>query len=269
MPHTRKPGRQSYGWALHFQHNDRDVRALSPTARKGLEYAQALARNARERREAALFDDFLPDRLTPAELATDWDSAISINSKIKQARTELFGRDLSRSGIYNRLKKRKRASRSCAHPGCHHQLPPDAHGNSRYCPTHAAGAARVHRHRHNPAAASTDLTSSSGSRVELLDPLEHQLRLQPPLQLGQRQQIAPRHQHVRLQPPPQHRSIQRHQPLQPRPLPATLHALLGARLGDQISRRGGPLAAVPAAFTIRSTRPYTPASPNTSCATDR
>jgi len=141
--------RRRYGWSLALKRSDPRVQRLSPTARRGLAYAQALAGAARARREALLAgEQLLPEPLSVAQLAADEEtSAVAINRAIKAARVELFGRDLSDSAIYYRLRTRRDAKGSfCAEPGCNQQLPT---GRRRYCARHGSGAARVRRHRRN------------------------------------------------------------------------------------------------------------------------
>src|SRR4051794_22054469 len=95
---TKRAARNN-AWSLHFSPMSDEVRQLSPSARRGLRYAQAIARNAKQRSQMALSDQlFLPAPLTVNELADqDELSPIVINTLIKQARVELFGKDLSRS----------------------------------------------------------------------------------------------------------------------------------------------------------------------------
>lgn len=158
----RRPSRpRRHSWSLRFRLNDPEVLALSREARDGLEYAQSLARNARARSLAGFHGELLPERVTPAELGAPWDGPIQVYTKIKQARIELFGKDLSDSGIYYRLKQRpERLGRVCAEPGCKTPIPPQAHGRTRYCQEHKTGAARTRRHRRNIA---SDLPAQAGS----------------------------------------------------------------------------------------------------------
>lgn len=148
---AKSPPRR-HAWALHFANSDSEVLALSRPARDGWEYARRLARNAGERRKEALLGD-PPYRLTVAVVAreTPWETPISINAKIKQARVELFGRDLSDRGMRHRLRKREeirsREQRQCEMEGCRNPLPLAATARRRYCNEHLAVAARVRRHR--------------------------------------------------------------------------------------------------------------------------
>ncbi len=137
-----------YGWALQISGLDARLRGISSPARAGLDYARGLARNARERREHALFDPLLPERLTVAAIAREeGTSAVTIHGLIKQARIELFGKDLGDSAIYTRLRQAATEPRSCAEPECENELPWDSSRAQRYCREHSSGAARVRRHR--------------------------------------------------------------------------------------------------------------------------
>lgn len=140
--------KRSYFWALHFQTADAEIRALSVRAREGWEYATELAQDARDRRNAKLNCDVEPEGLTPADLGP---GAIGVNTAIKRARIELFGKDLSDSAISYQLKKaRERPAASCAEPDCTNPIPRLAHARTRYCARHGSGSARVARHRRNP-----------------------------------------------------------------------------------------------------------------------
>ena len=140
-----------YSWALRFPTTDARVRELSREAKVGLAYACELAENTRDLRDEALHG-IPPERLTVQALAREEDvSPFAINAAIGQAQIELFGRKLSDSAIYYRLRReravRSRPSRSCAEPGCETAIPAGANGNRRYCDRHAGSAARVARHR--------------------------------------------------------------------------------------------------------------------------
>jgi hypothetical protein len=140
--------KRSYAWALAFSRSDEEVRALSALGREGLELAQSFAKNARLRSAAALAGDVIPQQLTAADLAEGWTNPVHVHSAIKQARLELFGKPLSDSAIAYRLKRRReRGQRTCAEPECANTIPRGAHGARRYCSRHAAGWARVARHR--------------------------------------------------------------------------------------------------------------------------
>jgi hypothetical protein len=144
---ARKPPRR-YFWARHFRPGDPEVSALSDKARSGLGYATELADAARERALSAL-DGLATAPLRLEELAArDHRSPIELRSEIKQARIELFGRDLTDSAMSYRLKKRReRGERSCAESNCRRKIPALANGRRRYCELHGTGAARVRRYR--------------------------------------------------------------------------------------------------------------------------
>jgi hypothetical protein len=140
--------KRSNAWALAFNRSDEEAGALSKLARDGLEFAQSFAENARERSAAALAGEIIPEPLTAAELAAGWTTPIYVHTAIKQARVELFGKDLSGSAMSYRLKqRRKRTRRSCAEAECTTLIPALAHGSKRYCKKHGSGRARVARHR--------------------------------------------------------------------------------------------------------------------------
>ncbi len=98
-------------------------------------------------------DGLMSEPLTVERLAEeDWTNPITIRSQIKQARIEIFGRNLSDSAIAYRLKKqRERGTRVCAEPDCRRPIPSLANGRRRYCDFHGTGAARLRRHRHGVA----------------------------------------------------------------------------------------------------------------------
>jgi hypothetical protein len=122
---------------------------LSKEGRDGFEYARSLALNAAERRHAGIHAGPIPNRLKVAELAErDFTSAGAVNTKIKQARIELFGTDLSDSGMYHRLRRRDQLrNRRCAEPDCDTPIHPQASASRRYCDHHRTGAARTRRNR--------------------------------------------------------------------------------------------------------------------------
>ena len=145
--------RRSYSWALLV--DEASAARLSAQARIGLEDAQRIARNARERSLAALSGDVLPERLTVREIAAEGhEFPGSVHARIRQARAELFG-TLSDTGIYYRLRHREqleeRKHRLCAEPGCTNPLPANATRRRRYCDEHAAPVARTRRHRRRTA----------------------------------------------------------------------------------------------------------------------
>jgi hypothetical protein len=151
-PHAKpKRGQRRYSWALAIRGADEG--RLSPPAREGLSYARQIARVAKARREFAFDEDAKPEPLTVERIAKEEGvSPVYVFTAIKQARLELFGRDLKDSAIYYRLRKgRERGIRVCGEPDCSRPIPALANGRRRYCDDHGAGAARVRRHRHGNA----------------------------------------------------------------------------------------------------------------------
>jgi AraC-like DNA-binding protein len=137
---------RSYFWAV----PDPD-RRLSEAAADGLEFARQLAEDAQWRVSLLLDREPLPAPLTIGEIAEDAGlSASTVRRRIARARTELWG-DLSDSGIYYRLRRRRtiarRPWRTCQEPACTNLIPRQASAARRYCETHRAPAARVRRHR--------------------------------------------------------------------------------------------------------------------------
>jgi hypothetical protein len=137
--------RRKYGWALAIPATE--IRRLSSPAQLGLYAAQELAQNAEERRLHGLSNP--PARRTLTQVATDLgSSAVEINNGLKQARLELFGKNLSDSAAYNRIRQqRQHGNRTCTHPDCNTPLPTYAHTSRRYCKNHATPTQRVTRHR--------------------------------------------------------------------------------------------------------------------------
>lgn len=140
---------RSYFWARRFEGSAPELRQLTREGRLGFEYARTFALNAAERRHAGLRGGLVPDLITVADLAQrDETSPIAVYKKIKQARIDLFGKDLSDSAIYRRLRLRdERCSRHCAEPGCETPLSSQASAARRYCDPHRNGAGRARRHR--------------------------------------------------------------------------------------------------------------------------
>jgi len=150
----RKRARRRYAWALRFPPADERVRRLSAEAQHGLDYARELAHNRRERRELSLAGA-APPLLTVSELAAEEElAAVTIHERIKRARVELFGSDVSESTIYYRLTRATklpwRSPGECQERGCARALPAGASRRRRYCAEHATSAARVRRHRRAP-----------------------------------------------------------------------------------------------------------------------
>jgi hypothetical protein len=155
----KKPPRRrsSYGWALKLlDKNDPvshlfadELAALSAEAQEGLELLERLASGAAEYAIEVMYGEPV-ERMTIARLA--WEegpSETTIRRRIVQLQVELFGRQLSRSGIYYRFERRMRLGdqRRCAEPGCSRTLRSDSHANRRHCDEHRAPAARIARHR--------------------------------------------------------------------------------------------------------------------------
>jgi hypothetical protein len=142
---------RSYAWALRFPPSDPRVLRLSSRAQDGLDYARRLARNAVERRKGAPVG-MLPDPLTVEQIAKEEElSPVQIHTWIKQARIELFGKDLSESGIAHRRRREqvlaKREPRTCYEESCDLLLPRHVTARRRFCDLHVASAARVRRYR--------------------------------------------------------------------------------------------------------------------------
>jgi hypothetical protein len=148
----------SCSWVHHVHVANVPPSHLSDAALDGLEYAEQLAASARAVSEQNL-RHYTPDPppLTIQEIADA--TGISpgrVASRIARARRELFG-PLSDGAIrkrdQRRIRPRHREPRTCDEPGCTERLPPDAHGNQRYCFEHATASARVKRHRAQPSKA--------------------------------------------------------------------------------------------------------------------
>jgi hypothetical protein len=140
-----------YGWVLKIPFDDPRRRRLSPEASTGLSYLKELAENAAERRHLGP-SGRAPERRTVATLAReDRCSRSEVYRLMKKARVELFGKELSDSAIYHRLRRDHEhgapASRPCAHEGCRRPLPARATARRRYCDFHLASHARTARHR--------------------------------------------------------------------------------------------------------------------------
>jgi hypothetical protein len=153
--------RPRYGWVLKLlNENDPvsrlfapELAGLSAEAQEGLELLSRLAESAAEYSLEAMHGEPL-EPLTIARIA--WDegpSATTIRRRIAQLQVELFGRELSRSAIYYRFKRRERLGEQlcCAETGCSESLPNDAHANRRLCDEHREPATRVARHRRQKA----------------------------------------------------------------------------------------------------------------------
>jgi hypothetical protein len=139
-----------YTWALHFGHGCPEARHISERAHIGLDYAHTLAQNHHTRSAHALRDrHHMPERLTIEKLAEhEGFTPTDINNYIDQAKRELFGKTLSQSAIYYRLKTRnKRRNRTCNHPNCTTPLQPSSTLTTLYCQEHGKPKYRTQRHR--------------------------------------------------------------------------------------------------------------------------
>jgi hypothetical protein len=146
MAQTKGKRHPSYDWVWKVRKWP-EAKALSREGREGIYYAEKLALNARQRSRGAFWG---LARLTISQLARDQQvSPTTIRGRIRQAQIELFGRELSRSGIHHRLQRRKLLGdhRPCAEVTCDTALPLDAPAHRRYCDQHRAAAARVARYR--------------------------------------------------------------------------------------------------------------------------
>ncbi len=140
--------RRRHSWALELKSGDPELRALSRRSADGVSYARSFAEDARERSAAALAGEPLEEPLSAADLAEPWVSPVEVHAAIKQARIELFGKDLTNSAIAYRMRQRRgREQRICAEPDCEGTISRLAHGRRRYCAAHGSGRARVARHR--------------------------------------------------------------------------------------------------------------------------
>ena len=149
MPKKRVGGARSYRWALSI--SSQRERALSSEAARGLSYACGLAEAAQERSLTALEGDTSPP-YTVADLAREeFVSPSTVYRAIRQARFELFGKDLSDRALRYRVRRDRRigepGTRPCAEPGCKRKLPRYATARRRYCDFHGASHARVARLR--------------------------------------------------------------------------------------------------------------------------
>jgi hypothetical protein len=141
----------SYAWALHLEATETDIDDLSPSADQGLDYADALARNAQKRSQNPRVN-----RLTIEDLAAEYEVPVAtIRARIALARRKLFG-NLTDAAITKRVQRQQgRQRKKCGHPDCRRFILPPEHGNRRYCPTHGAGDERAKRHRATRRAAIT------------------------------------------------------------------------------------------------------------------
>jgi hypothetical protein len=142
----------SYAWALLTDASAVPLAQLSWQARQGLEYAQQLAEDARERAQQNIRSTTPYPPRTIADLAqTRGLPAAEARQQISQARRELFG-TISLNAIYKRRQRARqhpRQPRTCKEPDCPDELSPYTHASRRYCNQHRTPAQRTRRHRHN------------------------------------------------------------------------------------------------------------------------
>jgi hypothetical protein len=151
---NRRAGTRSYSWARHVETSEVNLDSLSEAAAAGLEDAQDLADNAYARSTEPR-PDMQPPKLTTADIAeVRGISTATVRDRIALARRQLFGTVTDAAIAKRAQRQRKRHRRTCAHPHCAAQISVAAHGNRRYCQSHATGAARARRHRTQRAAAS-------------------------------------------------------------------------------------------------------------------
>ena len=145
----RTPAR--YGWALLLRRDQRRRERLSWAGREGLSYIEELAEDARERRELALRGKKRAPRTVAQMAREEGISRASVYRYMRIARIELFGRELSDSACYYRVRRdRERGhpeTRPCAEPDCPRPLPRGATARRRFCAFHGASHARVRRYR--------------------------------------------------------------------------------------------------------------------------
>jgi hypothetical protein len=150
---SAKRRRRRYSWSLRLKAGDAWLRWLTREGWEGLEYARRLARNADARRRVALSEDVTPELLTVEKLAKDEGiAAVTVYERIKQARIDLFGKNLSDSAIDYQLRTRPQlGQRACAEQTCGAPLPPYLSAARDYCELHHPSLARVRRLRGHPA----------------------------------------------------------------------------------------------------------------------
>lgn len=168
MRQTEKKQPRGYSWALKFESAFPEERYLSEQGRRGLRYAQDLAGIARDRSQAALHEHArMPDKLTVAKLAAEeGTSAAKIHQLIRQAVIEIFGKDLSQSAIYYRLRQlEKRRGRTCAAPDCDEPIAAQDPISRLYCLQHRTPRSRTSRHREHKRAATNAQHANTERRV--------------------------------------------------------------------------------------------------------
>ena len=139
---------RSYAWAPRFDKGDPEITELSDQAQFGWRCACELAQNAQTRSAEALNGEQITERLSLTRIGRDWaESADLIRARLRAARVELFGRELTDRAIRHRLQARG-ATRTCAEACCSITLTWQQPAHRRYCDQHHTPAARVRRHRH-------------------------------------------------------------------------------------------------------------------------
>jgi len=164
-PRKRPASGRRWGWALKLAERDPPPTRLSEPAQLGFEYVHTLAVYADERRKLAV-SGRAPKRLDVEALARDERvSATTVYRLMRAARIELFGRDLSDSAIYYRLRRERDhgdpSARPCAEAGCKRRLPDHVTLRRRYCAFHLAPHARTRRYRERHAVPNPRARSSA------------------------------------------------------------------------------------------------------------
>lgn len=147
---TKQP--RQYSWASKFNERSPEYAELSGYALMGLGHARALADAARWRATEAITDHRkMSKRFTVKDLALEQgESPAEINRQIRQARIEVFGKDLGDSAIYNRLKHLdERRGRTCAEPDCDQPIRSQEPISRVYCTEHSKPKYRTRRTRLN------------------------------------------------------------------------------------------------------------------------
>jgi hypothetical protein len=145
---ARRP--RKLGWVRQVRLTRPEEHALSDEAEQGRVFTERLAENAWLRRQHS-FKGIAPDRLTVRQIAEEEGiSPSTVYGYLQRYRMAAFGRELTDSAIYHRLRRGKRRPGRCEEPGCDQPLPASAPTHRRYCNEHRTPAARVRRHRRPP-----------------------------------------------------------------------------------------------------------------------
>jgi hypothetical protein len=139
---TRRPRRRrrTYSWALRVNGGG-----------EGFGWARELAENAKERFDAAGFGQFVPWRLTQADIARrEGVSPSYVSRQIELERQRHFG-DVSDSAVYRRLRRRDlqqtEERRLCAAPDCSELIPAGSRRSRRFHADRCRVRAHAHRRR--------------------------------------------------------------------------------------------------------------------------